>query len=283
LTGALMLAWWMLAWGATGASADATRLWPRSGQGSLAARVGYFQDDQIGAVQHTLAPSVHGHYGFSRRWSMSAEGGFVLLQASPDEGPGDSTVAVANPTGIAFFEPFPRHRAHRLRFGLGGSLPLSLISRGAGGRLQRASINTAAGMDGLTRLELWSPSRGSVLGLAQLRGPIDAGFRYAVQLKPTVLLPFVRRVSEDYAYFVLPWLAELSWGGDWGEAGVGGALVLTPQSNVDSMQMSLSPFARGRLDDAWLGLRLTAALDEPLAGDRGAGVWGLFLEAGGDL
>jgi hypothetical protein len=278
LTGALMLAW-----GAAGASADATRLWPEPRRGSLAGRVGYYQDDQDGAAQHTVAPTIHGHYSFSRHWSMSAEGGFAVLQASPDEGSGDSALAIANPTGIAFFEPFSRKRAHRLRFGLGGSLPLGLISRGSGGRLQRAAINAVAGMDGLTRLELWSPSRGSVLGLGQLRGPIDAGFRYAVQLRPTLLVPYVRRVGEDDAYFVLPWLAELSWSGDWGEAGVGGAAVITPQSNVDTLQMSVSPFARGRLDDAWIGLRLTAALDEPLAGDRGPGVWGLFLEAGGDL
>ncbi|MDD9932672.1 MAG: hypothetical protein OXT09_03675 [Myxococcales bacterium] len=264
------------------ARADGIDLWPDTGRGALAGRVGYYEGEQLSVVQRVVVPVFAGHHAFSERWSISAEGGFVFVHSDPEQGDSDHAFGVANPAGLAFFTPWPQAR-HQLRFGLGGSLPMSLIARGPRGRLQRAGISNAAGMEGLGRMELWSPSRGAFLGTVQLRGPISDLSQYELQLRPALPLAIVRRVDENRTDLFVPIVAGVRSRNARLEGGIRMIAVLTPTSNVDALQLSLSPHVRLHEGDGWLGLRVVAPLDEPLSGRRGPRLWGLFLESGGSL
>jgi hypothetical protein len=262
--------------------ADGASLWPEPGRGALAGRIGYHDDDQLAATQRVLTPAFVGHYAFSRHWSMSAEGGFLWIGAEPRVGDDSGALALGNPTGLAYFTPWPGAR-HRLRLGLGGSLPLSLVARGGAGRLQRAGISTAAGMEGLARMELWAPARGAFVGLVQLHGPITDMTSYELRARTALSLAVVRHAGENRADVFVPLSAGIRSRNEWLEGGVFAMVVLTPTSNVDALQLSFAPHVRVHRGRAWFGVRVVAPVDEPLAGSRGPRVWGAFLESGGSL
>jgi hypothetical protein len=169
------------------AEAEAVDLSPPAGRLAVAGQVSYFRDDQGASTLQLVAPRIALHYAFDERWSIAADYGVVVIDSSPDHGPGESAVRSGNPTVLAVLRG--ELGSVRYRFGFGGAAPLAVIDREGEGRLQHAAYNIVPALDGLWNVWLWAASRGAILGLGQAKLNLTTWAEAEFEIAPALMIP----------------------------------------------------------------------------------------------
>ena len=266
-----------------GARADGFELPAKTKRAAVGGELGYFHDRQEASSIDVLSTLLELRYAFSPRWSLSADWGLLSAAQNPEHGSADFAWRPGNPTAYAVMEgAWPAGRGH-YRLGVGGSAPLAVVERDGGqGRLQHLAYNDAQGMDGLWHLWLWAPSRGALLGRAELALDLDPELRLDLAFAPALMIPAREAYGHEPVVTFLPFAVGFSTSRGIWRLGVRFQAVVMP-ANPDVLQTSVVPWIRVALGQAFIEARYTGNIDEPLAGERGPRIWGVQLAAGGVL
>lgn len=275
-----MVVYWALLC-ADGAHAQLAEPELKSERFSLAGGLGYFNDSQAASTLDVATWRIAGAYAFDERFALAVDAGWVILGSSPERGDGDLAWRPGNPAVLGLVRGQWGTAYYQL--GVGGTVPLSTIDRDAGGRLQHAALNHASGMSGLWEAWLWAPDRSALLLRARLDAPVVDKTWLSVRVEPTLFIPARSAWGREEVDVFLPVSFSLGarhrfvWFGAFAQA------VLMPTRDPDGDQLAAGPWLRVVLGSAFVQARALINLDEPLAGTRGPGIWGLHLEAGGTL
>ncbi|MDH5671101.1 MAG: hypothetical protein OEZ06_03070 [Myxococcales bacterium] len=280
-----------LAWACLGlgldvgvAAADSSDLDVEAGQGQLGGQLGLYAADNGADATRVSTLSLHGHYGLDPDWSLGLESGAVWLTTRSDGGDSQGVFRLANQRGWLFRSFELTGRGARLRLGLGGTNPVAIAERGTGARLQRAAYDRAAAMGGLRRLSLWAPNRASVLLAIQLRELRKGKLRADLGIIPELSWVVHGRIAGDpWVHVLAPFVARLSLERWALRPGFRVALAWMPTADLGTSQLSFEPELALQLQRLRFELRFLLNLGEPLAGERGEGVWGLRLGVGASL
>jgi hypothetical protein len=248
---------------------------------ALAGGLGYFGADQVASSLYVTTWRMGALYAIDARFSVALDAGMVLLRSSPDVGDGDWAVRPGNPAAMGLLRGI--WGKTRYRFGAGGSAPLATMSRDRSGPLQHAALNYAAAIDGLWDSWLWATNRSAGLLWGSVEVPVVDKTWLVFTLAPAVYFPAWEAFGEAPVEVILPSALSLSvrhrvvWFGARVQA------VFMPRASLDGAQLSLGPWVRVALGSGFLQARVVANIDEPLAGKRGPGIWGIHLGGGGSL
>jgi hypothetical protein len=251
------------------------------GRVSLRGSLGYFSHGEASGSLNVSTLRASAAYAFDERWSIAGDLGLVLLESSPDVGSSVLAFRPANPTLYGLYRAPLLEGSYRL--GIGGSAPLATLDDDGNGRLQRAALSYASGMAGLWELWLWAPDRGALLLRAELEERLVDKTWVLLTFVPALMVPARGAFGDDAIDLLLPLALSLGarhrvvWFGARAQA------VLMPTAEPDSLQLAIGPWARVVSGSLFVELLALGNVDEPLAGARGPGVWGLHLAAGGTL
>jgi hypothetical protein len=248
---------------------------------SLALRgsLGYFSIAEPGMSLNVSTLRASADYAFDARWSIAADLGLVLLESSPHAGSSDLALRPANPTLWGYYRAALFEGSYRL--GLGGAAPLATLDDDGNARLQRAALNYASGMNGLWELWLWATDRGAVILRAELEERLVDKTWVLLAFTPALMLPARSAFGDHEADLLLPIAASLGARHRVMWFGLRGQAVFMPTVEPDGLQLALGPWARVVSGSLFFELLVLGNVDEPLAGARGLGVWGLHLSVGG--
>ena len=259
-------------------AADLTPEGPRSFV--LAGDIGYYFSDQNNSTLHVVAPRIAAQYAIDERFSVAVDFGLVILSQSPDRGPGAATtVRPGNPVAMALMRD--EVGALRYRLGLGGAAPLAVVERDGDGRLQRTAYDFARAMSGLWDVWVWGPSRAAVFGYFKLEYSPHPEVDLELELQPALLIPACEAFQRDPLDFFLPSAFTLLAHKGPLRAGLRVQAVFMPTIEPDMLQLTLEPVMRLLLGSAFIEVRYTAPVDEPLSGERGPRMWAVHLAGGG--
>jgi hypothetical protein len=282
---ALLGALWALqgaAWPIAIARADSVSLPVERKHVSLGGELGYFTSQQDASRIDILTTQLSGHYGLNKRWSLAADWGFVSAISTRDHGGVDATWRPGNPTVYVALRGGWTDTRYRLA--LGGAAPLAVIERyGGEGRLQHLAYNDAQGMHGLWDAALWAPSRGALIARSELELDVDPEVMLELAFNPTLIIPAREQWDRDSVDVLLPLAVGASTRGSVVRAGLRLQAVMMPMNDPDVLQLSLEPWLRVQIARAFVELRYTGNLDEPLAGERGPRIWAIHVSGGGVL
>ena len=222
-----------------------------------------------------------GEYAFDERWSLGMRAGLLALGSSPDVGDGDFVVCFGNPALLLYRRG--EWQGMQYRLGAGGAGPLAVASEDGTGRLRRTAYNTAAGMSGLWDLWLWSPSRGSLMFDAELDLRVLDKTWLKLELEPALYIPARQLFLDVPLELTLPVAATIGPRYRQFTAGLRFQAVFLPTNEADGLQLSLGPYLRVAVGCGFLEASYIANAGEPMAGERGPGVWGVHLGGGGAL
>jgi hypothetical protein len=269
-------------WVSSVARADSIGLPLETKQLSLGGELSFFRQNEDASRLDVLSTLLEAQYPWSSRWSLAADFGFVTAAETPEQGSGDLTWRPGNPTAHVLYRGELEHA--RYRIGVGAAAPLAVVERSSGaGRLQQAAYNDAQGMHGLFDLWLWAPSRGALLARGQLEYDLHPELRLELDGATAVMLP-AREAFQHYPVVVMfPLALGFSTGKSMVRAGVRFQFVVMPANAPDMLQVSVEPWLRVFIGQAFIEARYTGNVDEPLAGERGPRIWGFHLSAGGVL
>jgi hypothetical protein len=139
------------------------------------------------------------------------------------------------------------------------------------------------GMHGLWDAALWAPSRGAVIARSELELDVDPEVQLEFAFAPTLIIPAREQFDRDTVDVLLPFAVGASTRGSFLRVGLRLQAVAMPNNAPDLLQLSIEPWLRVHHRSAFLELRYTGNLDEPLGGQRGPRVWGLHVSGGGVL
>jgi hypothetical protein len=248
----------------------------------LGGELSYFSSQQDAARVDIVASVISGQYGLNKTWSLAADWGFVSAVSTRDHGGVDATWRPGNPTVYGVVRGGWTDARYRLA--VGGAAPLAVIERyGGNGRLQHLAYNDVQGMHGLWDAALWAPSRGALIARSELELDVDPELQLEFAFAPTLIIPAREQFDRDTVDLLLPFAVGASTRGSCLRAGLRLQAVGMPMNTPDMLQLSLEPWVRLQHRSAFVELRYTANLDEPLAGERGPRIWGLHLSGGGVL
>jgi hypothetical protein len=273
LCGALLLA--------ARAAADAADLSPEAGQLALGAELSYFGTSEDASKLYVLVPRAAAQYAFDQHWSVAADWGLIAIDSVPDQGAAESVARSGNPSLLGLLRG--KLGGVPYRVGLGGTVPIAGINRAGQGRLQHVAFNDAQGLDGLWDVWLWAPSRIAALSFGQLDFDLHPQLQLQVEVAPALLIPVYDEFGSAPADVFVPTAVSFSTHKGPLRLGLRVQAVLMPTNNVDKLQLALEPWLRLTLGSGFLEARYTANVDEPLAGERGAQIWGFHLGGGASL
>lgn len=263
------------------AAAEAVDLTPESHQLAITGELGYFAQSQDASSLYLFVPRVGVQYALNQRFSLAADWGVIGIDSVPEQGSAESVFRAGNPTLFGLYRD--EFRGLRYRFGLGGAVPVAGIDMHGQGRLQHVAFNDAQGLSGLWDPWLWAPDRAAAIGFGQAELDIDPELRLQFELAPALLIPVYGAFGRDGVDVFVPTALSLSThkGPVW--LGLRFQAVFMPTNNVDMLQIALEPWLRVLIGSAFVELRYTGNVDEPLAGSRGPDIWGFHVAGGGVL
>ena len=263
------------------ARADAPELEAAAGRFALGGSVGIFGDAQATSSVYVTTYRLGALYAIDERFAVTLDAGMVLLRSSPSKGDGDWAVRPGNPTGFGLMRG--AWGDLRYQFGVGAAAPIATVKRDGAGPLQHAALNYAAAIDGLWNEWQWATNRTAAIVRSTFELPVVDKSWLVLTLAPTVYFPAWEDFGDDSVDVVLP--LALSFGARhrvvW--FGARGQAVIMPMGDPDMLQLAVGPFIRVVIGSGFIEARTQANLDEPLAGKRGPGIWGLHVGGGGAL
>jgi len=243
----------------------------------------YYGQDERRASLDLVLVSLAGRYALSPRYALTGFLGMALLASSPDDAPVDHAFRPANPELMLWYLSPLSEPGLSVRAGVGLTAPLAFIERGPNARLHHTALSNAASLDGLRRMWRWAPSSTSVIMASELDGELHPLLLVHGELWSALLVPSHYEFLRKRIGLVMP--VQLAPIVRLGPVHTGPRLnaVLMPSQVLDAAQLSVEPFVALHLGRAFAEVAVTVTIDEPLAGQRGAGVWALHLRAGGEL
>ncbi|MFI5308597.1 MAG: hypothetical protein ACHQ53_14655 [Polyangiales bacterium] len=247
---------------------------------SLGGELSYFQTTEDAASLHVLAPRLSAQYAFDAHFSIAADYGAIGFASSASIGGTETILRSGNPAILGMLRGTWQGVSYRVA--VGATAPLARIDSAGQGRLQHAAFDYAEGLDGLWEVWLWAPARLSALCYGRLDFDLAPDVAFEVAAAPAVLFPLYEAYGRDPVNVFIPTLVGLSTQKGPVRLGLRLKAVIMP-AGLDMLQLALEPWLRVMLGRAFVEARFTGNLDEPLAGERGPGVWGMHLSGGGVL
>lgn len=231
-----------------------------------------------------LSPVIEGYFGITDVIEAAFQWGLVFADAEYELAgvtEEDTAFAVGNPSASALF--LSRMDDAVLRLGAGLALPVADVGDATtvDDRTKAIAYDLAAAMRGQWDRWLWEPDRLTVV-VPQFR--LDSRSRdlsWAIDASMGLMVD----TGDDDREVEVPVQVALEGGGRLGRSFVVGgrlqAVWVPTQDEGDAAQLSVEPFVRVELENAFFLGRLTINLDEPLgfAFDEGK-VWGVHLGGG---
>jgi hypothetical protein len=270
------------AWSTGHAQAQVTQLEPEPRHAVEGALAYYGVDDPRSSLDLVLV-ELAGRYALSSRYALTAFMGMAFFASSPDDAPVDHAFRPSNPELMLWYLSPLSGPELSVRIGGGLTGPLTWIERGPDARLHRTALANAAGLDGLRRMWRWAPSTTSVVVASEVDAELHALLLLHAELWSALLIPSREEFLRKRIGLMMP--VQLAPIARLGPVRVGPRLnaVLMPSQSLDAAQLSIEPFIALHVGRAFGEVAVTVNVDEPLAGDRGAGVWALHLRGGGEL
>lgn len=275
---------WVLAWGLTVLGLVGHAAVARAERHAVDGELSYFGKGEANTSIDLVLVQLGGRYVLDERFALTGAFGIATFVSTPRAGEGDVVWRPSNPELIGHYR-VPRAPGSPLRISLGVGVagPLATITRGPDARLTRATLSYAQAMDGLGRMWRWAPNRTTVITQAQLELEAHPELLLGLEVRPALLIPSREDFLNERVDLLIPTALSASTGSDIVRAGVRLNAVLMPTFDVDQAQFSIEPFARLAFGLLFAELRYVHNLDEPLAGARGPGAWGVHFRAGSEL